>query len=71
MKSFDVFSQNMKVETAQPTPSFRIYSPGSNHTKEANTISKKAMKVLQHTKKHGACLYAHFKQKLPILIKKC
>lgn len=63
MKSFDVFSQNMKVETAQPIPFFRIYSPGSNHTKEANTISKTAMKnkVLQHTKKHGACLYAHFK----------
>lgn len=58
-----LFSQNMKVETAQPTSSFRIYSPESNHTKEANTISKKAMKnkVPQQTRKHGACLYAHFK----------
>lgn len=55
-----------KVKIAQLRPFFRIYSPVSNHTDEAELLlvrDKKAMQkvVLQQTKKHGACLYVRFK----------
>jgi len=61
------FTYEKKVKIAQPAPFFRTYSPVSNHTDEAEhllemDISKQAIqKMLQQTKKHGACLYARLK----------